>query len=720
MTESQPVEKKVDHVASTPTPPTSPSPTTPPHLSRPRLLLIVVLCTVLAGGFLVSNLLNPQQQPFLPFPASPFTPKPTAAKSFSWARFQTDAEFQAYISTHRDQGISSLGMGFGAMERGVLSPPNQLMAPDVIPTTGGSQPSRYSQTNVQVTGIDEPDIVKTNGRQLFLSTESWWWAPLPRPVPFLDQPVSNGAVSLEQRIAPEVSGSAIYPPVQPGETQVIQAFPIAELARQAKIEVAGQLLLADQTLIILGQQQSQAVLTGYDVSTPAQPVQRWQVRLAEQGQVVTARLKENRLYVLTQQSLFNGPACPFIPLTESTGRQLAIPCTEIYYPTAPVSQVDTTYTALVLDPSSGAIQRSKSFVGSLDSGVVYMSPQALYVTYRSQPDMVEFFYQFVTNQGSELFPAEFKEKLSRLRGYELSPQAKQVELQQLLSSHQQGQNADDRLRLQNELQNRMQDFLRQRRRELEDTLIVKLASDTLETQATGRVPGTVLNQFSLDEYQGKLRVATTFGQTWTQFGQPESASDVYVLDNNLRQQGVVTDLGQSERIYAVRFLGETGYVVTYRQVDPFYVLDLRDPSQPRKAGELKIPGYSSYLHPLSTGLILGVGKENDRVKLSLFNVSDPQQPREASKYLLDEYWSEVLNTHHAFLHDPDKGIFFLPGSQGGYVFRYQNSQLELVKAIRQDQTQRAIFINDYLYVISPNQVTVLDQRTWQVSRTLSW
>ena len=107
------------------------------------------------------------------------------------------------------------------------------------------------------------------------------------------------------------------------------------------------------------------------------------------------------------------------------------------------------------------------------------------------------------------------------------------------------------------------------------------------------MPGKVLNQFSLDEYKGDLRIATTIGQnSWFgNFGQlAQSFSDVYVLDRNLKTVGVVKDLGKTERIYSVRFLADRGYVVTFRQTDPFYVLDLSNPSSPQVKGELKIPG----------------------------------------------------------------------------------------------------------------------------------
>ena len=196
-------------------------------------------------------------------------------------------------------------------------------------------------------------------------------------------------------------------------------------------------------------------------------------------------------------------------------------------------------------------------------------------------------------------------------------------------------------------------------------------------------------------------------------------NDVYVLDSKLKQIGSLQGLGLNEQIYSVRFLGETAYVVTFRQTDPFYVIDLSAPKSPRLAGELKIPGFSSYLHPISTGKVLGVGQEGNEVKLSLFDVTDPGNPVEKSKYLLNEYWSEVSSNHHAFLQDARHEVFFMPGGNGGYVFSYANSELSLTKAVGESGIKRAIFINDFMYLISESEIVVLDENNWNEIGSLS-
>lgn len=188
--------------------------------------------------------------------------------------------------------------------------------------------------------------------------------------------------------------------------------------------------------------------------------------------------------------------------------------------------------------------------------------------------------------------------------------------------------------------------------------------------ASGSVPGYVLNQFSLSEYDGVLRVASTNEPQWMDGEQAkQSESQVTTLAQDGRrlvERGKVTGLGVSERIYGVRFVGTLGYVVTFRQMDPLYVIDLRDPAHPVARGELKIPGYSAYLHPVGHGLLLGVGQnatDEGRplgTQISLFDVSNPDAPRRVQNLTLPDGWSEAENDHHAFLYWAPTGLAMVP------------------------------------------------------------
>ncbi|MGD9573806.1 MAG: beta-propeller domain-containing protein, partial [Thermoleophilia bacterium] len=206
------------------------------------------------------------------------------------------------------------------------------------------------------------------------------------------------------------------------------------------------------------------------------------------------------------------------------------------------------------------------------------------------------------------------------------------------------------------------------------TQIHKLdTSDPARTdyRASGVVAGYPLNQFSLSEHEGHLRVATTEEPEWwePQDAAEPSESRVTVLAQSggrLVRTGEVRGLGRGERIYSVRFLGDRGYVVTFRQTDPLYALDLSDPAAPVLRGELKIPGFSSYLHPVDDTTLIGVGQAADAqgrtqgTQVSLFDVSDPSRPARIAQRSLDTDWSEAESDHHAFLWWPQSKLLVLP------------------------------------------------------------
>jgi len=172
--------------------------------------------------------------------------------------------------------------------------------------------------------------------------------------------------------------------------------------------------------------------------------------------------------------------------------------------------------------------------------------------------------------------------------------------------------------------------------------------------ASGSVPGDIRDKFALSEFDGYLRVVSSTGQAWDN----SSESTLHVLKlapSSLDQVGSVGDMGNGEAVQSVRFEGTTGYVVTFRQVDPFYTLDISDPTNPRVVGELKIPGFSSYLHPIGNGMVIGVGTAADKsgrttgAKVSLFDVTDLANPREVATWVAPDGWNNVGWDARSFL-----------------------------------------------------------------------
>ena len=190
--------------------------------------------------------------------------------------------------------------------------------------------------------------------------------------------------------------------------------------------------------------------------------------------------------------------------------------------------------------------------------------------------------------------------------------------------------------------------------------------------ASGLAEGRLLNQFSMHEYDNRLFVATTQGSPWGPQADSESfVTSLEVSGDSLVEVGKVGNMGRGERIFAVRFVDDTAYVVTFRQVDPFYVVDLSNPASLVVTGELKIPGFSSYLHPITDTLILGVGQDADErgqllgAKVSLFDVSDPTNPVERSVWTIPDSGSSVEWDHRAFLYWAPENLAVLPINQYG-------------------------------------------------------
>lgn len=263
---------------------------------------------------------------------------------------------------------------------------------------------------------------------------------------------------------------------------------------------------------------------------------------------------------------------------------------------------------------------------------------------------------------------------------------------------------------------------------------IDLTGESLQLAATGTVPGSVESQFSLDEHNGYLRVVTTTGNGW---GDNDFANHLFVLEDagdDLVEVGSLRDLAPTERIYAARFDGDRGWMVTFRQVDPVFSFDLSDPTNPVVTGELKIPGYSDYLQMIDDDHLLAIGRnatDEGRVQglqVSLFNIADPQNPTLLHRYDFDnEGWgnSEALNNHLAFNYFSEDGILAIPYQTYG-EFQLVLLNVDHVEGISlagdigasespdepwkldySNRVRRTVQIGDRLYAMSDQQIHVI-------------
>ncbi len=208
----------------------------------------------------------------------------------------------------------------------------------------------------------------------------------------------------------------------------------------------------------------------------------------------------------------------------------------------------------------------------------------------------------------------------------------------------------------------------------EKTIISKfhLSDGKISYAGQGVAPGHILNQFSMDEFNNNFRIATTVGNSWGE-GENASKNNLYVFNNDMNLVGVLEELAPGETIYSVRFMGERAYMVTFKKVDPLFVIDVANPTNPQVLGKLKIPGYSDYLHPIDSTHIIGIGKDAiessygtfawyQGMKMAIFDVTDVANPKEMHKIVIGDRGtdSEALNDHKAFLYNKEKKLLVIP------------------------------------------------------------
>jgi hypothetical protein len=458
-------------------------------------------------------------------------------------------------------------------------------APAAAETTGGdaSKTTDFSTTNVQEAGIDEPDVVKTDGKVVYAAVE--------------------GALRVV-----DVTGDA---------PRVVATLALPDDT------TAHDLLLRGPRLLVLSGAGSQTTLTEVDVSDPAAPkVAR---TMDVPGQYVDARMTGGTARIVVSATpevvaddvpadavrtpegapadrdaaLAHAPLRTFVPattirsrITGRTYRRGVVPCDDVRRPDVFSGLSLLTVLTVDLDKGLYNVDRDAVMAGAQ---TVYGSGTSLYVASQK--------YVRGLDDATDV-PPRFTTEIHRFAA----------------------------------------------------------GDDGSTTYAgSGAVPGFVLNSYAMSEQDGALRVASTDEPQWLPEGRQATPaqSSVTVLkpgpSGALSQVGQVSGLGQGERIYAVRFAGATGYVVTFRQVDPLYTLDLADPAKPRVVGELKIPGYSAYLHPLGDGLLLGIGQEADdggRVQgtqVSVFDVSDLAHPKRVQHLVYGNAGSAAEVDPHAFL-----------------------------------------------------------------------
>ena len=423
--------------------------------------------------------------------------------------------------------------------------------------------------------------------------------------------------------------------------------------------------------------------------------------------MTTRRIGDIAYFVVRERAA----TCPVQPLET----RAAVECTDIHRPTtSATTNSDTVYTIFAVDMVDGTVEDELTFLGSDADSAVYMSDDSLYVSYETNSFNIDDAITVALESDEIESGSATAEELQQLIEYDLSPRAKRVEFESILNELENPREA------QQNISEDIDAYLAANKRDLFRSQIVKIsASDGELTQsAMGSVPGVPLNQFAFDEQDGELRIATTVMEADSE----QSENDLYMLDENLEVQGSVQGMAAGQRVYAVRYIGDRGYVITYRQVDPLHVIDLSDSNMPEEVGTLKLPGFSEYLHPIGDDQLIGVGEGKDgNGKVVLFDVADPSTPQVADSLVLKHtYSTAVSESHHAFLNDAAQENAYVPAGDDMYVINYSGNTLREEQVIAAGRSaKRTRLYADQVVVFSETQLTAVNRTSYSVKTDIS-
>ncbi len=650
------------------------------------------------------------------------TGEDAAALSGNVIRFNSTAELDAFLR-ERQSSYPSVYRG-GVMMDAMVSATGGAKSAGAPVASGAEE---YSQTNVQVEGVDEADFVKNDDKYIYLAQDNKLII-----VDAFDEKEIVSETDLPKNAY--ASNLFLY-----GDKVVVLAHSSEESFYFRKYDIMPQPSYESVTKVLI-----------YDVSDRSDPELTEDFKVS--GDYFQSRMIDDVVYLVAVKYA-QYPVMPPIIYAE---KMISPP---IYYFDNGEEQYN--YNTIVsINVDTEKIVDSEVYLLGY-SNTLMMSEDNIYIAYQKQPYRCWGWYCRDNSYDKERFTevvvplleGELKRDIQIVLNSKDSDDEQWNKISEILTGFFENIRDDETAQDQydemlSDIQDALDDYDAKQLLENSKTVIHKISVDDgeLDYQSKGEVDGRLLNQFSLDEYKGYLRVATTV-DLWMNTGR-KTYNNVYVLDKDMDVVGSVEDIAKNETIYSTRFMGDKLYMVTFRQIDPFFVIDLSDPEDPEILGKLKIPGYSSYLHPYNENFIIGVGKETGEnqwggvstkgVKLSLFDVTDMEKPEEVDKYEIgmEGTDSPILYEHKAFL--LFNNILVIPISEvtsretgrygydykywdGAYVFEVSEDGFELLGKVKHDSRStsyyawwdrasvtRSIIMDNELFTISNKYIKVND------------
>lgn len=533
---------------------------------------------------------------------------------------------------------------------------------------GGKGADEYSGTNVQVKGIDEGDIVKTDGKYIYV----------------LDNAMQLTILSAAGGDSEIVSRTQIgYSDWTDNNKEESKYYDYSSTNKNPR-----EMFVAEGRVAILSgynyyhdyetaegwgyENESYTCLDVLDVTDPAAP--KTIASKGQDGWLVSSRLLNGRLYFVTNYWVYNydeEDPVTFVPRLYTDGAAEPIAAGDICI----AGDSNEFVVVGAYDVATGELLKAQSLLGAGDE--VYMSADSLYV-FGS-----EWANEVVNTYTESVYTVEEHLNYSSTQIHRFD-----------------------------------------------------LTEEGLELAAQGSVPGYMDSQFSADEADGLLRIVTTangysyklytdeaYGFTNYVWGEDNSATGLYILNEQLVTVGSIEDLAPGEQVYSARFDGDVAYFCTFRQVDPLFAVDLSDPTAPAVMSALKIPGFSEYLHGWGEGRLFGFGRDADeetgrtgQLKLVMFDTTDKGDVKVENSLVLDTTYSPALYNHKAFFISPEQNIIGFVADGNYYVYSYDPAkgftEVTHFNFENYEYDMRGFYVNENIYLVSPSQALVLDRATW--------
>ena len=598
-------------------------------------------------------------------------PPPTVKNAVDYPELLEALRGSGYYGGMRGTGV--------AVDEEAVEAPAATPAPMETNTTASADGAKgggdddYSGTNVQVEGVDEGDIVKTDGKYIYVLNGEY-------QLTILRADGANTAVVSRTDVGVDFYEESDGPYYRYA----------AEYKNPTELYISGgRLAIVSSYNSYLDYQdedgwhwenESRTCVDVYDVSDPAAP--KLLNDLGQDGYRVASRLVGDKLYLVTRYWVYNydeDEPVTYAPALYRGGEAKILPVDCIWI----CGESNEYVVAAIYDLSDGSLGESQSLLGSGDE--IYMTADSLYVL------------------GST---------------WEQSEGASYTESVYTVTAHRDGRNTEIY------------------RFDLTDGLSFAAAGKVpgyVDSQfSADEHDGYFRIVTTRSESIYRIYEDKTYGFTNYEWEDSERSSGLYVLDKDLNLVGSVADLAPGEQVYSARFDGDVAYFTTFRNVDPLFTVDLSDPANPTVLSALKISGFSEYLHNWTPGRLFGFGREADEdtgwaeeLKLVMFNTEDKTDVYAEHTLTLDESWSEALYNHKAFFIDAGKNIIGFDADGAFYVFSYETEsgftqlcRLELDEDW--DWNMRGLYIGSTAYIVGRNQLAVVDMSDWTLVTTLSY